>query len=530
MAAFLRRRFLALLAVVLAGAAVYAAAMINGTNRGKVIRGTSDPEEAIYRHGANDRFLGLGGAPTAGSRTSGTGQPHGVPAARALSSPNSGSEARLQGSPKIVTRRISRAVGDIGGQAQAEVEPDSFSWGRTIVAAFQVGRYVDGGAAAIGWARSRNGRTWRNGLLPGLRPGHNDDVRVSDPVVAYDARHGMWLVATLRARGSGDDLLISRSPGGLTWRQPVVAARAGGDAFDKPWLACDNGRVSRFRGHCYLSYWNVRVGVIETRTSANGGVTWSQPVALAGAELAEGQVNGAQPVVRPDGTLVVVYISYINGFADVILAARSVDGGSTFAAPVVAAKVDERDVYSMRAPLLPSADVDAGGRIYVAWHECGLRSDCEGDDIVLTTSADGVTWSSVRRVPAALGFPADSDYFTPALAVRPGTSGGRTHVAITYYLMRPPCALDACGIDAGIVESTNGGATWRVPQRLNARQMPLSWIADGGFGRMLADYISTSWWDGRPVAVYALASQPRGEQFRQSILAARPPTPAVRKR
>src|SRR5215216_3950986 len=42
-----------------------------------------------------------------------------------------------------------------------EVEPDSFSNGSTIVAAFQVGRIYDGGACATGFATSTdNGSTW----------------------------------------------------------------------------------------------------------------------------------------------------------------------------------------------------------------------------------------------------------------------------------------------------------------------------------------------------------------------------------
>src|SRR5258707_14131655 len=51
----------------------------------------------------------------------------------------------------------------------ANVEPDSFSNGSTIVATFQVGRIYDGGACAIGFATStNNGSSWTNGLLPGL--------------------------------------------------------------------------------------------------------------------------------------------------------------------------------------------------------------------------------------------------------------------------------------------------------------------------------------------------------------------------
>src|SRR4051794_35488609 len=51
----------------------------------------------------------------------------------------------------------------------ANVEPDSFSNGSTIVAAFQVGRIFDGGACAIGFSTStNNGASWTSGLLPGL--------------------------------------------------------------------------------------------------------------------------------------------------------------------------------------------------------------------------------------------------------------------------------------------------------------------------------------------------------------------------
>jgi len=39
---------------------------------------------------------------------------------------------------------------------RTEVEPDSFSNGSTIVAAYQVGRIYDGGACAIGFATSTN--------------------------------------------------------------------------------------------------------------------------------------------------------------------------------------------------------------------------------------------------------------------------------------------------------------------------------------------------------------------------------------
>src|SRR5437773_6822036 len=35
---------------------------------------------------------------------------------------------------------------------KTQVEPDTFSFGSTIVSAFQSGRFIDGGASNIGWA------------------------------------------------------------------------------------------------------------------------------------------------------------------------------------------------------------------------------------------------------------------------------------------------------------------------------------------------------------------------------------------
>ena len=54
-------------------------------------------------------------------------------------------------------------------QHKTEVEPDTFAFGSTIVAAFQVGRFTDGGGSDIGWATSTNsGATWTQGTLPGI--------------------------------------------------------------------------------------------------------------------------------------------------------------------------------------------------------------------------------------------------------------------------------------------------------------------------------------------------------------------------
>src|SRR6266699_6740344 len=50
---------------------------------------------------------------------------------------------------------------------KTEVEPDTLAFGNTIVSAFQVGRFFDGGGSNIGFATSTNGgETWTHGFLP----------------------------------------------------------------------------------------------------------------------------------------------------------------------------------------------------------------------------------------------------------------------------------------------------------------------------------------------------------------------------
>jgi hypothetical protein len=91
-------------------------------------------------------------------------------------------------------------------QHATEVEPDTFANGSTVVAAYQVGRFFNGGGSDIGYARSTNGgATWTtSSFVPGLTydSGAFADQsspfeRVSDASVAYDARHAVWLISSI---------------------------------------------------------------------------------------------------------------------------------------------------------------------------------------------------------------------------------------------------------------------------------------------------------------------------------------------
>src|SRR5450755_2673343 len=109
---------------------------------------------------------------------------------------------------------------DSPSQHATEVEPGAFSYGSTIVTAFQVARIYGGGGADIGFATSTDaGTTWTSGFLPGITiyEGNGSNSAASDAAVAYDAMHNFWLISTLPIGANNNTVAVSRSSDGLNW-------------------------------------------------------------------------------------------------------------------------------------------------------------------------------------------------------------------------------------------------------------------------------------------------------------------------
>jgi hypothetical protein len=384
--------------------------------------------------------------------------------------------------------------------------------GSTLVAAFQTGRIAPGGATNIGWATSTDGgTTWVHGFLPGLTTGEGSGPydAASDPVVAYDAKHGVWLIASLPLSSTlhTPAVEVNRSTDGLNWQDPV-SVDPSAPSSDKNWIVCDTWASSPYYGNCYLEWDDpLNQGEVQMSTSTDGGLTWGIPVATA--DLAQG--IGGQPLVQPNGTVVVPIET------NVMSTFRSSDGGITWSPTVtISAKQFHADAGGIRSGPLPSAAVDGAGTIWVVWEDCRFRAGCATNDLVYSTSTDGTNWTTVARVPIDDTSSA-VDYFIPGIGIDPATAGAGAHVALHYYYYsQGACTVSSCQLFVGYISSANGGTTWNAPAVLTGPMM-LNWLPNSQNGLMVGDYIATAFTNGVPHGVFAVASAVSGTTFAESI-------------
>lgn len=401
---------------------------------------------------------------------------------------------------------------------KTEVEPTSFAWGSTIVFTYHVARRpgsIGWGSADVGFSTSTDGgKTWTYGYLPGLTVNYESGPygAAADPSVAYDAKHGVWLISSLPLVGLNGgsqyigDVAVSRSTDGIHWGNPVPIDTTHLD--DKNWTVCDNTSTSPYYGNCYTE-WDQAYGSgdVLMSVSSDGGLTWGP--GKASADHAGGL--GGQPLVQPNGTVIVPFS------AGNIYSFSSTNGGSSWGSSVLVSTVDSHtDAGNIRNFDLPSAEIDAAGKVYVVWDDCRFRKSCSANDIVMSTSSDGKTWSAAARIPID---PVTSpyDHFIPGIGIDHTTSGANANLTVVFYgYSNTNCNSSTCRLYAGFTSSNDGGQTWTAGKIL-AGPMQLSWLPVSDDGPMLADYIHVSYSDGNPFGVFPVAKAPTGSVLNEEI-------------
>jgi hypothetical protein len=186
-------------------------------------------------------------------------------------------------------------------------------------------------------------------------------------------------------------------------------------------------------------------------------------------------------------------------FESSVLSIRSTDGGETLTLPsFVGQEIFFAGAGNLRNGGLVSADIDQSGRVYVTWIDCRMQLRCTAgvDDLMLSTSDNGVEWSVPKRIPIApIG--GTTEVMLPGLGVDHNTSGDSAKIGLVYYFYPNQvigsnlCTTDQCQLEVGFTSSRNGGKTWSKPQALTG-PMSLRWLPLTTQGFMVGDYFATS--------------------------------------
>ncbi|MEO5951517.1 MAG: exo-alpha-sialidase [Chloroflexia bacterium] len=212
-------------------------------------------------------------------------------------------------------------------------------------------------------------------------------LNAADPTVAFgqDGKVYFGFVALTPAQGA---VAVSTSlDGGLTWAsQSWVTSFTG--AADKPAIAQSGGKL-------YVYYQNQS---LMSTVSSNGGGTWSQ------AAVIEAGGKNAAPVVDRAGNVYVFYNT-----SNAIKVAKA---GSARVSTISNAVALQSRPTQYRASIYATAGISANGTMYVAWADG--RNTVTGNDILLSSSTNGTTWSSPSRVNTDAG---NADQLMPALTI-----------------------------------------------------------------------------------------------------------------
>ena len=240
---------------------------------------------------------------------------------------------------------------------------------------------------------------------------------------------------------------------------------------------------------------------------------------------------GGQPVVQPDGTVIVPFES----LKGTIGSFRSTDGGATWSKEFQVSKIQfHGNSGGLRTSPLPSAEIDGARHRLRRVGGLPLRAEVLGQRHRLQPLERRRQLERRSRGSRSMPVGSGVDHFVPGLAVDPATSGASAHLALTYYYYpNAACTPATCQLDVGYISSPDGGAHWSAPTQL-AGPMSLADIAATSQGPMVGDYISTSFNAAGTAATVFAVGKPRTPAAgvrRGHVGAVRPrwPWPAARR-
>ena len=380
------------------------------------------------------------------------------------------------------------------GQAEAHLVRSPAN-PNVLLAAFQEGRHSDAGAIGCGYSVSRDGGfTWTRALIPNLTTASGGRfIRATDPVCGAGPQGDLYLQTLASVRGAFElaAVVVSRSTdNGATWSAPVTVFESTSTQLfpDKNWLAVNDYPSAPNSGRLVTTWTNFLSNAQGAQTgtpvvasvSDDRGLTWSAPIEIT----PPGSSNqGTQPVFLPDGSLVVVYTTFLASTTQfAIHCKRSTDGGRTFpgTASTVVPFVAGWDDPDVRDGLFLTAATVARqtGELFVTY-----TAVVNGSPRVLVTksSDQGASWTSPV---VASDQPAGVSVMNPAITASPD---GRTVAAV--FMDKRNAADGRNFVDHYAALSFDGGVTWQPNLRLTEMSSDIRYGPATSRGIMIGDYI-----------------------------------------
>jgi len=385
----------------------------------------------------------------------------------------------------------------------AEVEPYLAVNPRNLanlIGVWQQDRWSNGGARGLLTGVSFDGgKTWLPRMAPlsrctgGTVVNGGDYARASDPWVTFAPDGTAYQISISLngaglAPGSSSAVLVSRSAdGGLTWSDPVTLIRDGEARFnDKESITADPADP-----RYVYAVWD-RLAPDDTAPAwfartTDGGLTWEPAHAIYDPGANASTLNN-QIVVLPDGTLIDFFSRFNtvgNATAVSLNVIRSLDKGLTWSVPIGVAA----------AQAIGARDPEAGTPVRDGAHLGAIAAGAHGELVVVWQDArfgggtrDGIAFSRSQdggltwSTPARINRDATVQAFTPSVAIRADGT-----IAVTYYDFRSNTG-DAATLptDYWITRSADG-VTWRESRVAGPFDLA---TAPNALGLFLGDYQS----------------------------------------
>jgi hypothetical protein len=272
------------------------------------------------------------------------------------------------------------------------------------------------------YGSSDGGQTWKYNCAPWHTAVTGGVISAnayfgSDPALAWDGSGNAYacymLLSTNSSGGAGASIVVAKSTDvGQTWTQlgsPVVN-RIGVTANldDKQMMAIDTttGQAHSFTGRMYV-IWDE--GNVERVAHSDNGTTWVviQPNGNTSA-------IGGNIVIGADGTVYIIW-SKLGVSTDSIIFSKSIDGGSTWSAPLTIATQTLRSFGSNNTPPVQdqrgingfgSIDIDNNpssaffGNLYVSFSDfpSGTTTGPDINTYVIRSTNGGTSWGTRLKV------------------------------------------------------------------------------------------------------------------------------------